>query len=243
MINERQMMELLQIVSSIKKQYEAEGRGTLTYERAETLMDCVNYCINESIHVGHVIDNDTNMQEAYQQGLKIIEDKVAAARADYRELMSGLNDYDIINYRNVVVYGLADFFGNYDAVIAPMDNIAANYPLMKWSIDNGKVAAYGIDLIEDYVRCLRIERAFLDNYEEAYVLDVIGKVCEKTATFRGNICEEVLYAVVKERYEKENASVEDILMKIAIETGIMKLPGGGTYLFAMGKIFSKRLEK
>ncbi len=238
MINERQMMQMLEIVNNLKRKYTSCEVGAITYEKAGSLMDDVVYVIGQGVHSGSVVGDDTDMHAAYRAGLDIIADKMKSLQEKYNEIVENFEDYGCSNYKDTVLKGLREFFLRYDPETAPREDIITyDYPLMKWSTRVGRSMEHGVSFMEDYIRGLEIEILFLNNFDANYVRECIPDY------FMGNICEEVLFNTVKERCEEENAPIEDIIMNIAKETGMMQVHGGGAYLFGMTKGIEARLQK
>ncbi len=240
MINERQMMELLQIVSRLKKQYTSCENSSITYEKAGNLMDCAMYCINQCVQEGTVLGDDTDMHQAYRLGMAVIEDKMRKTQEQYNGLVLDFKDYGCTNYKDTVLKGLPEFFMRYDPALAPMDNvIMLDYPLMKWSARNRHNQDCGIDLIEDYVKCLEVEKRFLNNYEDAYVVETIAAAGVSPSEYMGNICEEVLYRTVKDTQTVEGQKAGEIIMKLAARLGMLDCM---EYLFCMSDGIDARIS-
>lgn len=72
------MEELLPIVSELAQKYAGSESTSITYEKAQTLMEAVLYCLDEYSRscANSLVDNNVSVKEQYHIGANLILEKV-----------------------------------------------------------------------------------------------------------------------------------------------------------------------
>ena len=186
------MEELVPIVGKLAEKYTAYESTSITYEKAEQLMEAVLYCIHELEQDGGNLAVSTDRisaQQAYETGLLCAESKVKKTLDLYNSIMTNFKHYgNKYLYRNFVLE-LPHFFQRYDTRFAPQNTILIlDYPVLK------DISEYtGIDKIYEYIRCIYLEQEFLGVFPSEYVTGVLSKYRDDMR----NLCESVLVDVIR----------------------------------------------
>ena len=211
MWTEYEMEELLPVVAKLTQRYTGYESTSVTYEKAEQLMEAVIYCIHETgLQDGRStvsVFGKIPAQKAYELGLERVKEKVKAALEWYNETLA-----DFIWYGNRCLYdtwirGIPEFFKWYDAEFDPQDTILTlDYPVLK------DLSPYhGIDRIYEFIRCVHMEQSFLCLFPEEYVLDVLMQYDPGYQDMIDNICEIVYLAAAVHMLTEKHFSREIIL--------------------------------
>ena len=186
------MEELVPIVGKLAEKYTAYESTSITYEKAEQLMEAVLYCIHELEQDGGdfaVSTDRISAQRAYETGLLCVENKVKKALDLYNSITLNFNHYENKCFYRTFVLELPHFFQRYDARFEPQNTILIlDYPVLK------DISEYtGIDKIYEYIRCIYLEQEFLGVFPREYVTGVLSKYKDEI----GNLCEIVLIDVIR----------------------------------------------
>ena len=189
------MEELLPIVGRLVEKYTGFESTSVTYEKAEQLMEAVLYCIHEAEQSGQealMTAQRLSAGQAYETGAAMVEQKVKEAVAMYNELLAEFHSYGCRNLYDTVVKGLPGFFQWYDIKFEPQNTIVTlDYPVMK------DLSGYsGIDRIYEFIRCIRMEQEFMNRYDSDYVKSVLRKSHSRYEDMMDNICEIFFAAVI-----------------------------------------------
>lgn len=189
------MEELIPVVGRLTEKYTAWESTSVTYEKAQQLMEAVIYCIRE-IHDENTRAVDTRekmtAQRAYETGLACVEKKVRDALAMYHDMLHCFDGYENRCLQDTFVKGMPEFFKWYDMKYAPQDTIIMlDYPVLR---DIG--ALTGIDRIYEYMLCIRLEQEFLGAFPRSYVMDVLARYNSSHRDMIENICEVVYGAAL-----------------------------------------------
>ena len=193
-----EMEELVPLVAELAESYTSFDSTSITWEKAEQLMEAVLYCIHEleitkNAEISpELVSDRMSAQQAYRTGLRYVEKKAKAALDLYNETLS-----DFVCYGNRCLYdtfvkGLPEFFKRYDARYEPQNTILTlDYPLL------ADLSEYtGIDRIYEYILCIRLEQRFLSRFPEKYVRDILSKYDRFYRDMIENICEIVFTEVI-----------------------------------------------
>lgn len=193
--------ELFILVKELSDIYTGKESTSISYERAQQLMDAVQYCIRENDMIyddaddyGIIPKQDKVMtaREAYDSGYGLIIDKVKRANDLYNKIIADFNDYHNRAYYDTVVKGIPEFFKWYNPRLNPMDTIIlADYTVLE-NINGLK----GIDFIYPYLKCIEKEQIFLSKLPEAYIREVLQGYHTDYEDLFINICEIVLRRVL-----------------------------------------------
>lgn len=179
------MEELLPVVADLTRRYTAGDSTSVTYERAEYLMEAVLYCIHEC-DTPYAISGGKRLSagEAYALGLEKIKEKVARSKQQYQKLMESFCAYGNRNYEDTVIKAIPGFFARYDVYFAPQENIITmDYPVLK-----RMEHLCGINAIETYISCICLEQQFLAWFNPRDVLRILGKFQKDYTQHFYNIC-------------------------------------------------------
>lgn len=195
--------ELIPIVAELASKYTGFEHSSLSYEKAQALMEAVLYFIHEWEAAGSVAPLSENSayplrtsaamdnlpaREAYLCGRQIVLEKVKRLQALYNELIPDFQDYGSEFLRDTIVKGIPAFLSRYDAVFAPQETLLTlDYPILK-NLD-GRT---GVDAVLDYVSCIFLEQRFLRRFGLSYVKETLRAYHEDTYMLTENICGVVL---------------------------------------------------
>ena len=198
-----EMEELVPLVGKLAEKYTGHESTSITYEKAEQLMEAVIYCICEGEQaVKNPLTSAQKMpaQQAYEIGLTCVREKVKTSLELYNRMMSGteilqkseikqgFDDFENRCFYDTVIKGLPEFFKWYDPVFEPQNTILTlDYPVLK------DLSAYaGIDRIYEYIRCIELEQCFLGIFPGNHVKTVLCRYDDRYRSMIENICEIVL---------------------------------------------------
>ena len=198
-----EMEELVPLVGKLVEKYTGHESTSITYEKAEQLMEAVIYCICEGEQaVKNPLTAAQKMpaQQAYEIGLTCVREKVKTSLELYNRMMSGteilqkseikqgFDDFENRCFYDTVIKGLPEFFKWYDPVFEPQNTILTlDYPVLK------DLSAYaGIDRIYEYIRCIELEQCFLGIFPGNHVKTVLCRYDDRYRSMIENICEIVL---------------------------------------------------
>lgn len=163
---EYQMEELVPIVAKLAGRYTGGESTSITYEMARQLMDAVIYCIEETgREEGQVAGQDRMAaEEAYLLGSRMVLEKTERAKQRYNRSLEDFSDYGNQAYYDIYVKGIPSFFIRYDPKFNPQDHLLTlDYPVL---IRLEHLA--GVDRIEQYIKCVELEQAFLKQFPHRY---------------------------------------------------------------------------
>lgn len=214
-----EMEDLIPIVGKLAEKYTSYESTSITYEKAEQLMEAVLYCIHENA-LGQpgqesamaVLPDNTgaSLQQAYEAGAARAREKVKQALALYNEILPGLACYGNRFLQDIFMKELPVFFGRYDVDFAPQNEILTlDYPVLK------DISGYrGIDKIYEFIRCVELEQKFLCGLPEGYVADVLGGYGSAGGDMTDNLCEVVLTDMMERIWQGEN--IEEKMKNIIV---------------------------
>lgn len=187
--------ELVPIVAKLAEKYTSKESTSITYEKAQQLMEAVIYCIHECELNGKLslLSSDgISAQEMYEIGIRRVEEKVRETLKVYNEMMSYFSSYENACLYDTVVKGLPEFFKWYDCKYEPQNTILTlDYPLL---LDISQYT--GIDKIHDFVLCIQVEQKFLKKFSSSFIMKILSKYNKNYKTMIDNLCEVVLMNVV-----------------------------------------------
>lgn len=182
--------ELVPVVGMLVKKYTSCDSTSISYEKAEQLMEAVLYCIDEFEKSGKnslgYADGIT-AQQVYETGLSCVREKVKKALALYHETLPEFSDYKNECLHETFLRGLPQFFQNYDIQFEPQNTILTlDYPVLK------DISAYtGIDKIYAFILCVSLEQKFLNCFPEEYVIHALTRDNWQYKQAVQNLCEPV----------------------------------------------------
>lgn len=201
--------ELVPIVAKLTEKYTAGESSSITYEKAEQLMEAVLYCISEleeSQQKSAVPSGKLTAQQAYEIGAACVREKAKAAFALYSEILPGFMDYGNQCLRDTFIKGLPAFFKWYDPEFQPQDTIITlDYPVLRDLSQHT-----GVDKVYEFTDCIRLEQIFLSRFQNDYVTTVLEKYHPSYRHMIDNLCEIVFIAVTGRMLAGK--SVEELIL-------------------------------
>lgn len=165
--------DLLPIVASLAKKFTSCESTSVTYERAQSFMEAVIYCIrhfyeNEN-QDGNIIlcEKSVPAEMAYTHGYESVCAKVKKTLEKYNQMLECFDHYENVTYHDTVEKGIAAFFLHYDPVFAPMENVIT----MDYPVPQLDVSLEGIDRLEQYIDLICEEQVFLQRFPREFVLE------------------------------------------------------------------------
>ena len=209
--------ELFLLVAQLAAQYTGSDSTSVSYEKAEQLMGAVLYCIQENDvcrqfapeqgmqkpFAGWQQEQDENpqalragrpsAQEAYQQGVLRVTDKVRQAIAVYNRLMPEFDSYGNEYLADVMERGMPELFKWYDLKFAPQNTLLTlDYPLL---VDLSDLT--GIDRIYEFLLYIRLEQEFLRLFPAGELLALLGEYDEDYRELPQNLCQMTLFSLLR----------------------------------------------
>ncbi len=167
---EDRMEELLPVAAELAGKYTGGMSTSVTYEKAQELMEAVLYCIREYEQEQEFLHalmpaGEIPAEEMYQKGCELVIRKVKKMRVFYNRVMKSFCSYGCKSCADVMEKGLPEFFRRYDPGFSPQKTLLMlDYPTLLPM--NGLT---GIDAVEQYLSYISLEQRFLGAFEEAYV--------------------------------------------------------------------------
>ena len=209
--------ELIPIVAELASKYTGFEHSSISYEKAQTLMEAVMYFIHEwedSASFGFPQENFESLEspqhdiprplrtpavpnplparEAYLSGREIVLKKVKLLQVFYNELIPDFHDYGSEFLRETIVKGIPSFLLHYDARYAPQETLLTfDYQILK-NLDDKS----GIDAVLEYVGCISLEQRFLRKFGLSYVTETLRAYHEDYGILTENICGIVLRNII-----------------------------------------------
>lgn len=183
-----EMEELLLIVSKLARKYTGGESTSVTYEKAQMLMEAVLFCLQEyhNSSAGGLARKDISVKEQYDIGAKLVYEKVEKIRKIFNELQ--FEDFGVKCLHDTVQEGIPQFLKWYDIKFCPQDMLLTlDYPAL---IDCNPLA--GADAVYEYIRAIQIEQRFLGAFDRNYVVSVLNQYDPKYRSMIENICSIVL---------------------------------------------------
>lgn len=199
--------ELLTVVAELSRGYTGGEHSSITWEKAQMLMEAVLYCIREyedspaegrmgredGIRVGGggaglSTGKRIPAQEAYRQGAILVVEKVKGLRNLYNELAVEFQDFGVLCLGDTVRKGISRFFLKYDARYAPQETLLTlDYPVLR---DLSSLS--GVDAVWEYMQCIRLEQKFLQGLGRDWVVGALRSYHEEYEELLENVCGIVL---------------------------------------------------
>lgn len=211
------MEELMPVFEKLAEKYAGYESTSITYEKAEQLMEAILYCIREGeISGGNSVmpAQGISPQQAYETGLACVEKKTEAALNLYNSIMTEFICCENRCLYDTVVRGMPEFFKLYDIHYEPQNTILTlDYPVL------ADLSGYeGVDRIYEYLKCIRLEQMFLHMFPEDYAVSVLAGYNSGYRDMIENICEiiltDVLGHVMAEKPLRETGFEESDYLKI-----------------------------
>lgn len=185
-----QMEELLPIVSDLAQKYSGYESTSITYEKAQTLMGAVIYCLEEfnNTHTDSLVNKSLPIKEQYNIGVRLVYEKAANIQKTFNELSFCFEDYGVKCLYDTVQKGIPQFLKWYDVKYNPQNTILTlDYPLL---VDCSSLN--GADAVYKYVLGIQAEQHFLGMFDKGYIVSVLKKYNPQYEYMIENICGIVL---------------------------------------------------
>lgn len=190
-----EMENLVPIVAKLAEGYTSKESTSMTYERAQQLMEAVLYSIREAEKAGQfslIQKDELSTERMYAIGVKCVENKTKEALDLYNGIMTHFSSYGNQCLYDTVVKGLPEFFKWYDCRYDPQNTILTlDYPIL---MDISEQT--GIDKIYDFLFCIQLEQIFLNKFPSAYIMEILSKYDKQYKLMIENLCEIVLMNVI-----------------------------------------------
>jgi len=197
-----EMQDLVPIVAGLAEEYTGYEHSSVTYEKAQMLMEGVLYCIAEYessfAREGRgkegvlLRQNKISPKEACERGRELVLEKVKRLRESYNGLIADFQDYGLICLRDTVVKKIPLFFLYYDVKYAPQETVLTlDYPVLK---DLRELS--GADAVWEYLKCIAIEQKFLQKIPTALIRKTLREYHEEYEKLIENICGIVLRGIL-----------------------------------------------
>lgn len=182
------MNELLPVVAKLTEKYTAGQSTSVTYDRAQKLMEAVLYCVEEFERLKGLAAEKISAQMAYEIGYEKVLEKTKKVKEEYDTMIKTFQAYGNKNYYDTVTKAIPGFFLYYDARFAPQETvITMDYPTILPVF--GEV---GVRAVEKYVRYISLEQKFLSRLPDAYIRRTLKSYCRDYEEHFFNICSIVL---------------------------------------------------
>ena len=184
-----EMEELLPIVAELADKYTSKESTSVSYEKANQLMEAVLYCIHQcEDREGLLSKRGLPAREAYRLGCERLLKKVKKVQEAYNEMVVDFCAYGNENYQDTVIRGIYGFFRYYDALFAPQETIITmDYPTIC-----PITGCSGIDAMESYVKAISLEQQFLHAIPQETVFKILQQYQADYHKQFYNICSIVL---------------------------------------------------
>lgn len=175
MWNDYEMEELVPVVAALAEKYCGIDSTSVTYERAQQLMEAVQYCIGElykeSRQSGRIFSEKLPPKEAYELGRKCVEEKTKEALKLYHSLLTCFDAYENRCLEETVLKGIPEFFRRYDIVFAPQETVIfLDYPVQM------DLSGYtGVDAVYLFLKEVADEQKYLAGFQRESILEALRR--------------------------------------------------------------------
>ncbi len=189
-----EMDELLPIVSELAQKYTGYESTSITYEKAQSLMEAVLFCLseyNDSCADG-LANRDISVKEQYNIGAKLLFEKVEDINKIYNEISLQFEDFGVKCLHDTVQKGIPHFLKWYDIKFCPQNTILTlDYPLL-----TDCSSMKGANAVYRYIRAIQTEQIFLGAFDRNYIISVLEKYDSDYRNMIENICSIVLTNII-----------------------------------------------
>ena len=179
--------ELVPLVGKLTAAYTSFESSSISYEKAEQLMEAVLYCIHEAEYMNQdstALAGQISARQAYEAGFQCVEQKTKEALKVYHRILPGFCYYENRCLYDTFVKGIPEFFKWYDTRYEPQNTILTlDYPVLK-----DLSALTGIDRIYEYIICIGLEQCFLGGVPENWVMSVLMQYSPSYRELPENLC-------------------------------------------------------
>lgn len=185
-----QREELVGLVVELTERYSGFDSTSVTYERAQQLMEAVCCCLQMHQQLESDLPTGTNItvREAYQRGYEAVCNQARQVRLLYEQLLPRFQSYGMLCLQDTIVKGIPAFLVHYDARYCPQDRLLTmDYPVL-----TDLRSLRGVQAVWAYLRCIDLEQRFLSKLGYDFVCDSLWAYHSNYAVLIENICAIVL---------------------------------------------------
>lgn len=225
------MEELLPVVAELTKRFTSNESSSITYEKANQLMEAVKYCIdelyegNDKCELNLAQGKNLTAIQAYELGYQKVLQRTKDVMERYNQMIVSFEAYGNENYKDTVEKAIPGFFSYYDVKFAPQENIITmDYPTLHPVIELS-----GIRAIDEYVKQISLEQIFFKNLPKTWVEEVLFQFHSGYKKEFFNLCEIVLRNILghmligKKLTEKMKEEEYEQLEQVVKELGKSRL--------------------
>lgn len=199
------MEELIPVVAELTEKYTSGESTSVTYEKAQQLMEAVLYCLEEYRNQAdeNQLPHRQNMTagEMYETGCRLVFEKAVKTAEVYNKLIGTFRDFGNENYRDTVTMAIPGFLQYYDARFAPQNTIITmDYPTIRPITDK-----CGVDAVYEYLENLTLEQRFLERFPDDFVIRILSSYHSGYRKQFFNLCGIVLRSVILQLTESDSA--------------------------------------
>ena len=118
--------ELIPLVGWLAQKYTSGESTSVTYEKAEQLMEAVLYCIREAereTEYAVAAPERMTAEKIYHIGAEAVERKTKTALKLYHQILPEFHSYENQCLQDTMTKGIPEFFKWYDVRFAPQETI------------------------------------------------------------------------------------------------------------------------
>lgn len=182
--------ECIALAAQLSRKYTGGDSTSVTYERAQSLMGAVFYCLDAYSRwpADGLAREGLTAKEAYEAGYAMVLDKMRQLVKRYEQLAADFEDYGLICLHDTVRAGLPEFLQRYDARFCPQDTLLTlDYPVFA---DLSGLS--GVEAVWSYTVCIAREQAFLRHFDRQYVVWLLKQYDRHYEELIENVCAIVL---------------------------------------------------
>ena len=182
--------ELLPLVSELAQKYSGYESTSITYEKAQTLMGAILYCLEEynSGQGNSLASKNISIKEQYNIGVSLVYEKAKNIQKVFNETSLYFDDYGVQCLHNTIQECIPQFLKWYDVKYNPQDTVVTlDYPLL---IDCSSLS--GADAVYKYILAIQTEQCFLAVFDKEYVRMILKSYNPQYKYMIENICDVVL---------------------------------------------------
>lgn len=214
-----EMEELIPLVGWLAQKYTSGESTSVTYEKAEQLMEAVLYCIREAereTEYAVAAPERMTAEKIYHIGAEAVERKTKTALKLYHQILPEFHSYENQCLQDTMTKGIPEFFKWYDVRFAPQETILTlDYPVLK------DLSAYtGIDCIFQWLVCIQYEQRFLRLFPESNIISILLRYDEE---YRENIINlaEISFSILQDislqrSHLQGNSLTKQIIIKLKL---------------------------
>ena len=186
-------VQCLELLSMKIQQYTRGESSSIKVEKAQSIMQSILYTIEMSINKAPeenalLVMESRPLSQLYDEGLKIIENKLSGARILLEKARLIRVITDNVAYNDTLDQGLESFFTDYDMDFSAHETSASiDYPISRDNFD-----LTGVEYIYNYLQCLVMENEFCSNFSKKEISRLLSGLHQNSCDLLINIFNLVL---------------------------------------------------